>query len=127
MGVVPGETLRVTLINPPSVDSAPQQPTANGHVKIFDYSTYLIAQSEEAVIRSGAFHSFDFNPNAFASLGERGTGRQQVRVKPFYEFRSERLSPLLASFEIVDNRTGKTRVLLGQQCLVFYLGGIEED
>ena len=126
MGVAPGETLRVNLINPESLDSARQQPTANGHIKVFDGSGTPIAESGEAVIPSGSFHSFDFSPDTFASRGERGTGRQQVRVKPFYEFRSTRLSPLLASFEIVD-QTGQTRVLLGQQCLVFYLGGIPED
>lgn len=127
MGVVPGETLRVTLINPPSLDSSRQQPIANGHIKIFDSSGIPIAQSDEAIIPSGTFHSFDFNPNTFASRGERGTGRHQVRIKPFYEFRTERLSPLLASFEIVDNQTGQTRVLVGHECLVFYLGGIPVD
>ncbi|HYV05476.1 MAG TPA: H-X9-DG-CTERM domain-containing protein [Blastocatellia bacterium] len=124
MGIVPGQTLRVTLFNPPPSDSQPQPPRANGHVKVFDGRAYLLAQSDEAVIPSGAFRSFDFYRDSFASQGEQGTHRQQVRVDPIFEFRSQRLSRVLVSFEIVDNRTGKTKVLSGQQCLVFYLGGV---
>jgi hypothetical protein len=127
MGIVPGQSLRVTLFNPPSFgsESVPetQNRPLNGHVKIFDGSGVLLAQSDEAVILPGEFRFFGFNRNAFAVQGEPGTNRQQVRVKPFFEFRSERLSPVLASFEIVDNSTGKTQVLTGQQCLVFFLGG----
>lgn len=123
MGIVPGQTLRVTLFNPPSFESTTQQNPANGHIKVFDKRGALLAQSDEAVIPSDEFRSFDFNRDAIASPGERGTNRQQVRAKPFYEFTSKRLSRVLASFEIVDNRTGETRVLLGEQCLVFYLGG----
>jgi len=125
-GFVPGQTLRVTLFNPPSFESETPQTRANGHIKIFDRGGNLVAQSDEAAIPSGAFHSFDFNPEALGSPGERGTNRQQVRIKPFFNFESERLSRGVASFEIVDNRTGKTVVLSGQQCLVFFLGGIPD-
>jgi hypothetical protein len=61
--------------------------------------------------------------NAYHPIGELGANRAQVRIKPFFNFESERLSPVLASFEVVDNSTGKTVTLSGQQCLVFYLGG----
>ena len=131
MGIVPGQTLRATIFNPPLFDagdgSRPQDPTANGHVKIFDQSGILLAQSDNAVIQPGDFRSFDFDRDAFSSPGETGTLRQQVRVNPFFEFRSQRLSRVLASFEIVDNRTGKTEVLSGDQCLVFFLGGIPDN
>jgi hypothetical protein len=99
---------------------------ANGHVKIFDGSGNPIAQSDELVIPPGQFRSFDFNQDAFSSSPEPGTNRQQVRIKPFFEFRSERLSRVLISFELIDNITGKTEVLSGQECLVFFLGGIQE-
>ena len=62
-----------------------------------------------------------------AGQGDPGTNRAQARIKPFFNFESERLSPVLASFEIVDNRTGKTVILSGQECLVFYLGGIPSN
>lgn len=93
-------------------------------MKVFDNGGNLIAQSAELVIPPGEFRSFDFNRDALSLPGEPGTNRAQARIKPFFNFESERLSPVLASLEIVDNRTGKTVVLSGQQCLVFYLGGI---
>jgi hypothetical protein len=127
MGVVPGQTLRVTLFNPPSSESEAQSEPVGGHVKVFDRSGNLIAQSAELAIPPGEFRSFDFNRFALSLPGEPGTNRANVRIKPFYNFRSERLTPVLASFEIVDNRTGKTVVLSGQQCLVFYLGGMPSN
>jgi len=131
MGIVPGQTLRVTLFNPPSFDSETgaekQTNPATGHVKVFDGSGNLLAQSQDMIIPPGNFRSFDFNRDALASPGERGTSRQQVRAKPFYDFSSKRLPPVLTSFEIVDTRTGKTEVLSGQQCLVFFLGGIPSN
>jgi len=127
MGIVPGQTLRVTIFNPPSFESGKgspsKQPFANGHVKVFDGSGNPIKQSDDVVIQPGEFRSFDFDRDALGS-GEPGTNRKQVRAQPFFEFSSERLSHLLASFEIVNNSTGKTEVLSGQQCLVFFLGGM---
>jgi len=109
MGIVPGQTLRVTLFNQPSSESEAQSEPVGGHVKVFDGSGNLIAQSPEQVIPPGEFRSFDFNRGALPLPGEPGTNRAQVRIKPFYNFRSERLSPVLASFEIVDDSTGKTK------------------
>ena len=128
MGIVPGQTLRTTIFNPPAFEagdgSGPQGPASNGHVKIFNVNGIMLAQSDNAVIQPGDSRSFDFDRDAFSSPGETGTQRQQVRVKPFFEFRSQRLSRVLASIEIVDNRTGKTEALSGDHCLVVYLGGI---
>jgi hypothetical protein len=45
-------------------------------------------------------------------------------VKPEFAFTSHRLSRVLASVEIIDNMTGKTEVLMGHECLVFFLGGM---
>ena len=126
MGIVPGQRLRVTIFNPPSFETAagsePQQTSVNGHIKIFDGSGGLIAQSDRAVIAPGAFHSFDFSRDAFPESS--GVGRLQVRIRPFFDYQSERLPPLLASFEIVDNNTGRTEVVSAPQCLVFFLGGV---
>jgi hypothetical protein len=77
-------------------------------VKVFDGSGYLTAQSPEQVIPPGEFRSFDFNRNALPLRGEPGTNRAQLRIKPFFNFESGRLSPVLASFEIVDASTGRT-------------------
>jgi hypothetical protein len=110
MGIVPGQTLRVTLFNPPFSESGAQNEPVGGHVKVFDWSGNLIAQSPEEVIPPGKFRSFDFNRSALPLTGEPGTNRAHVRIKPFYNFGSERLSPVLASFEIIDAITGKTKV-----------------
>ncbi|MCI0390279.1 MAG: hypothetical protein MOB07_16135 [Acidobacteria bacterium] len=134
IGFVPGQTLRVTFTNPNPINPNPmnlttpgsdaQRKPVSGHVKVFDGSGNLIAQSAELVIPSGESRSFGINHDALPILGEPGTNRKQVRIKPFFNFKSERLSRVLTSFEIVDNSTGKTTVLAGQQCLVFFLGGI---
>ena len=124
MGVGPGQKVRVTIFNSPFSGSEAQSEPVGGHVKVFDRSGNLIAQSPELAIPSGESRSFDIDRFAISLPGEPGTNRASVRIKPFYNFRSERLSPVLTSFEIVDNRTGKTVVLSGPECLVFYLGGI---
>jgi hypothetical protein len=124
MGVGPGQKARVTIFNSPSSESEEQSEPVGAHVKVFDGSGNLIAQSPELAIPQGEIRSFDIDRFALSLPGEPGTNRANVRIKPFYNYRSERLSPVLASFEIVDNRTGKTVVLSGQECLVFYLGGI---
>ncbi|HEV2664253.1 MAG TPA: H-X9-DG-CTERM domain-containing protein [Blastocatellia bacterium] len=108
MGIVPGQTLRVTLFNPPASGSEAQPEPVSGHVKVFDGSGNLIAQSPEQVIPPGEFRLFDFNRDALPLRGEPGANRAQARIKPFFKFESERLSPVLGSFEIVDASTGRT-------------------
>jgi hypothetical protein len=115
MGIIPGKKVRVTLLNPPASGSEAQREPVSGHVKVFDGSGNLIAQSPELVIPPGEFRSFDLNRNEISLAGEPGTNRAQVRIKPFFNFESDRLSPVLASFEIVDNSTGKTVTLSGFQ------------
>jgi hypothetical protein len=127
MGIIPGQTLRVTLFNPPAFESGTQSESVNGHIKVFDGGGNLIAQSSEQAVRPGEFRSFDFDRHALPLSGAPGTNRAQTRIKPFFDFESERLSRVLASFEIVDNSTGKTVAMSGQQCLVFYLGGIPNN
>jgi hypothetical protein len=93
-------------------------------VKVFGWTGELLASSDETIITPGTSQSFDFNRDALASPGERDTNRLQVRVKPEFAFTSHRLSRVLASVEIIDNMTGKTEVLMGHECLVFFLGGM---
>jgi hypothetical protein len=132
MGFIPGQTLLVTVHNQPASGTETQREPINGHVKVFDSSGNLIAQSPEMVIQSGESSSFGLDRNALPIIGEPGTNRAQMRVKPFFTFESKRLSThgddrlltSLVSFEVVDNSTGKTVMLSGQECLVFFLGGI---
>jgi prepilin-type processing-associated H-X9-DG protein len=132
IGFVRGQKLRVTLSNPQpfrpeagsDAGSEAQHNPVSAHVKVFDGSGNLIAQSPELVIPSGELGFFDFNHDALSSPSEPGTNRKQVRIKPFFNFSSQRLSRVPASFELIDNSTGKTEVLEGHECLVFFLGGI---
>jgi len=117
IGLVPGQTLVVTAFNPRSPGSEAQGEPVNGHVKVFDGSSNLIAQSPEQVIPRGEFRSFKINRNEIRLPGEPGTNRAQVRIKPFFTFTSRRLSALqgndlllnnVISFEVVDTSAGKT-------------------
>lgn len=119
MGIVPGQRLRVTLLNPPS---ARRPAEVSGHIKVFDKSGALIAQSEDVTIAPGTFRSFDFDREALATPGEPGTDRVQLRIQPFVAS-TARDARALASFEIVDASTGETAALEGYECLVFFLGG----
>ncbi|HEY8458769.1 MAG TPA: H-X9-DG-CTERM domain-containing protein [Blastocatellia bacterium] len=120
VGIAPGQTLRVTLFNPPSSGSETQRGPVNGRVRIFDGGGALIEQSEDLVIRPGTYHSFDINRDAIPIYGEPGANRLQARIKPSFD-------GVLASFEIIDNRTGKTVTLSHQECLVFYLSGTPDN
>jgi hypothetical protein len=123
MGIPPDHKLRVTILNPPASGSEAPHTYPKGHVKVFDKGGVLIAQSVELAIPSGEFRSFDIDRYALSLPGEPGANRAQVRIQPSVNSESEWLSPVLASFEIVDNSTGKTVLLTGQQCLVYFLGG----
>ncbi len=132
MGIVPGQTLRITLSNPPSSGSAAKRDPVIGRVKFFDEGGILIAQSDESVIPPGEFRSFDLDRDALSLPGETGTGRLQSRaswsliVQDASTRRANASGRVAASFELIDNLTGKTEVLSGQECLVFFLGGIPE-
>jgi hypothetical protein len=112
MGIVPGQTLRATLLNPRSSGADDM----HSRVKLFDANGSVIAQSAELVIPPGEFRSFDFNRDALSLPGERGTGRLQVRarlevstVDPSSLTTDPGASRLLAaSFELIDNSTGHT-------------------
>jgi hypothetical protein len=131
-GIIPGQTLRVTLSNPPSYGSKAKGNPVIGRVKFLDGSGNLIAQSGESVIPPGEFRSFDLDRDALSLPGEVGTGRLQTRgswslILPDASPRLARApGRVAASFELIDNVTGRTEVLSGPECLVFFLGGIPE-
>jgi prepilin-type processing-associated H-X9-DG protein len=131
MGFIPGQTLLITIFNPVASEMGA---SVNGHVKVFSGDGGLLMQSPERVIRPGEILSIKINRNEISLPGEPGTNRAQVRLNPSYNpyitvdyLESARPSPVLVSFEIVDNSTGKTVTLAGQECLVFFLGGIPSN
>jgi hypothetical protein len=100
LGIVPGESLRVTLSNPgPSgTDYVPSR------VKLFDAKGNLIVQSSDLVIPPGAFRSFQVNRSNLLLAGDRRTGRLQLRV---HIETADGPGVPLAVLEIIDNN-GRT-------------------
>ena len=126
MGIVPGQTLRVTIFNPPysgsEAGSEAQRVPVSGHVKVFDGSGGLIAQSPDLVISPGESRSFDFNRSALPWPGEPGTGRLQLRAVPEVSFQRLNLVQFSVdiSGEVIDDSTGKTTA--GKTFLIFASG-----
>lgn len=69
VGIVPGQTLSITLSNPE--DSGV---TVQGHVKILD-GTRVVIETPEVEIAPGQFHSFEINRSDISSPGDPRTGR----------------------------------------------------
>ena len=130
-GIVPGQTLRVSLFNPLSsaseAGSDAQSKSFSGHVKVFDASGNLIAQSADLVVAPGELRYFDIIRHALPLPGEPGTGRLQVRM----EARISRTNPVQlenavevfyrSSYEVIDNSTGRTAAAI--QHTSFFSGG----
>ncbi|MBA3713636.1 MAG: hypothetical protein H0W76_14475 [Pyrinomonadaceae bacterium] len=108
LGIVPGQTLRLSLFNPPSSGSETQRHPISAHVKVFDYGGNLLAQSPELVIPPSEFRSFNFSRAALPPAGEPGTGRLQVRVRLELSGSPKATALLVPSLEIIDNSTGRT-------------------
>ena len=107
LGIITGQTLRLTLFNSSEPGSA--EPIG-GQVKLFDAHGSLIAESSVVLIPAGEFHSFDFNRSDLPLAGEPGSSRAEIRTRALWYFRPlHSLGPEIpASLEIVDNGTGRT-------------------
>lgn len=126
MGIAPGQKLRITVFNPGS-SAATYVPS---QVSLFEIHGYLLEDSPQLDVPPGEFRSFDFNRGALQLPGEPGTGRLQVRAKTVVNDANgarlsadDRIISDVVSFEVIDNNTGRTVTMSGQQCLVFFLGG----
>ena len=114
IGVVPGQTLRVSAFNP----FAPSAPGEDGRkskmlfaVTVLLSDGRVVAQSDEVTLEPGQFHSFDFKRADLPLTGEPG-GRLQARVI----WRKLQLKTEFPSaVELVDDSTGKTTVLISQK------------
>lgn len=87
-------------------------------MKVFDSRGNLIAQGAELVSPPGEFRSFDFNRDTLPLPGEPGTGRLQLRTVLEVHFQRTNLVKFtveIAPLEVIDNRTGKTVVLVSQK------------
>lgn len=127
IGLVPGQTLRVTIYNPVqfglgdrSSEEGNVQPIVGavaGHVKVLDSARNQIVLTDEVMIPAGEFRSFDIKRNHINLAGEPRTGRLQVRVKVVI-VSSSTTAPeqdeepgagdFPYTFELMDHRSGAT-------------------
>jgi hypothetical protein len=116
IGIVPGQTLRVSTLN----TLEPAAPGGDGRKlkMLFEAAVLLadgavIAQSDEITLKPGQLHSVDFKREDLAVPGEH-SGRVQAHVKVIWKkLRLKTDFPSLV--ELVDDITGKTRVLISQK------------
>jgi hypothetical protein len=115
MGLAYGQTLRVNAFYPGNL-ADPQRQSVRARVRLFGADGALLAQSAEATIAPGEFHSFDFDRAHIAASGESGGGRLQTLVSleataidPFSFTQDPKATgPLATSLELIDNSTGRT-------------------
>lgn len=122
IAAIPGQSLRVTLANLSAAN--PREPglePISVLVQLCDAEGEVIAQTESALVEPDQFQSFDFDRDLIELRGESGTGRLQVLVKVSIRFRvanelqgtlnEKRLEDFPVSLEVIDNSTGRTRVI----------------
>jgi hypothetical protein len=124
IGIVPGQSLRVSAAiadNPGSSEAEP----INFKLRAYDRAGNVIGESDEVEVPRGQFRTIRFNYEDLRVTSEPGTGRKQVRLRMFAIVDRTHLSPILASFETVEDSTGKTSI--NDQVLVFFVGGIPNN
>jgi hypothetical protein len=115
IGLTYGQTLRVNALYPGD-PADPQRQSVRERVRLYDAKGALLAQSAEATIAQGEFHSFDFDRAEILASGEPVGGRLQMRVSldasapdpSSFTQELKATGPLAASFELIDNSTGRT-------------------
>jgi hypothetical protein len=116
IGIVPGQTLRVSGLNtlePPAAGEDGERFQARFAVTLSITDGRVIAQSDEITLEPGQFHSFDFKRSDLSLAGEPG-GRLQVLAQVIWtKLRLKADFP--SSVELVDDTTGKTTVLSSQK------------
>ncbi len=115
MGLANEQTLRVNAlyIGDPA---NPQRQSVRARVRLNDANGAQLAQSAEATIAVNESRSFDFDRASLIARGETDGGRLQMLVSleaastdPFSFTLDPKATGLLAaSFELVDNSTGRT-------------------
>lgn len=115
MGLAYGQTLRVNAFYP-GASADPQGQSVRARARLYGANGALLAQSAEATIGPGEFHSFDFNRANIPASGEPDGRRLQMLVSleatatdPYSFTQDPKATGQLAtSLELIDNSTGRT-------------------
>ena len=112
LGIVRGQTLRVSLIN---IGQERQLPLVSVVVRIHDTQGNVIAQTDETAVAPGQIRYFDFKRESLPFTGQtpdRLQFRAVVHVKGNRPDSPEDLrrvvAALIPSFELYDQGTGRT-------------------
>jgi hypothetical protein len=116
IGFVPGQTLRVSGLNPlepPASGEDGERFKAQFAVTLSLSDGRVIAQGDEITLEPGQSHFFDFKRIDLPLAGESG-GRLQVHARVIWNKRLLK-GEFPSLVEIVDASTGKTRAMLPQK------------
>jgi hypothetical protein len=119
IGLVPDQTLRITVLDPNQLQREDVQEPARARITLFLADGSPIRQSPELLIPEGGFNFVDFRRTDLPVPGDSLTGRVQVLAKVMLFVRDPRptgLSPV--SGEIINATTGQTQVYGG------FVGGV---
>ncbi|HSB08924.1 MAG TPA: hypothetical protein VLM38_05395 [Blastocatellia bacterium] len=127
IGIVPGEKLRVNVVNPlapPTGDQDGRKFKMLFTPLILNAGGQVIASGDEVELNPGEFHSLDFDLAGQEQVREPGTGRLQVRIEVrqrFFHGISARVAQgkSLSSVELIEANTGKTAQYLSPRFFVF--------
>ena len=125
VGLVPGQTLSITVSNPEGSGVSFQ-----GHVKVFDGNGGLVFVTPEAEIAPGEFHSFEINRSDISLPGDPRTGRFRAAARLLgirrasVERSKARIDKLPISLELIDNDTGKTVAVTTTRISLVPIGGV---
>lgn len=102
-GLATDQSARLTLF-------VPDGTSVLARVMLFDSNGNRVAESAEALISGGAFHSFHFEPPDIDLAGEEGTGRRQLRASCWIRVDGpwSRMDDLSATLEIIRMSSGIT-------------------
>jgi hypothetical protein len=116
VGIARGQTVRLTAFNStePRAGSDGRKYKMLVAALIEDSAGNVLAESDEVLLSSGEFHTFDFNRSDLLLAGEPGTGRLQARALVRYRFlvvgATQPGIDSHTALELVDNGNGRTLI-----------------
>jgi len=121
VGLIPGQSLRVSVFQPPPTDGVPppvdgQPPPVNDRVRILVLAPNgdTLEDSGGIALPPGPVRRITVPREKLARAGEGGTGRLQVRVVVLVTSSGELPpGPIVPSVEVLTTTSGRTVVFIG--------------